>query len=298
MNSCRLLLLSFTLIISGCTSALAVGTAYDAAIGQFRKTLLGYADFNVAQEKQIKTRIAAFHQWHRSSQLPKYQTLLTQISDSLNTPSQVTRDEIKNWSESFSGLTTELSTCSPVNQSGRFLRNLTDRQVRQINKEIRDRHIERVSEYQSQTPLQRRNERRKTIEKWAGRAGLKLNEAQKSLIKTTLQNQISLSPQRQALWQQWSDRFVEKLHRRNNDTFTAEVNQHIEALWTLTSRNYPAEWQQSVTLWEDFTFEFIQLMDETQVTTLTKKIDSLAAALEKIYSKPAKADAICFAATQ
>ncbi|MEM7257785.1 MAG: DUF6279 family lipoprotein [Pseudomonadota bacterium] len=290
-----LIFLPHIIIISGCTSVIAIGTAYDAAAGQFRKELLSYADFNTRQEREIRNRVAAFHQWHRSDQLPRYLALMQQITTALDTPAGIRREDVGQWSETFSQFTGLLGSCSPMNHSGEFLQTLSDRQVRQIAVKIRDRHIQRVKEYQSQTTAERLKERQKLIAKWAGRAGVKLNSEQKVLVERTLQKQISLSPQRHELWQRWSDQLISKLNKRGGDTFTTDINEHIESLWKLTERSYPQQWQDNIALWEDFMYQFIQLMSEEQQGAVRKKIAAVSAALNKIHNKPAKSQATCFA---
>lgn len=280
--------------MSGCTSVIALGTAYDSAASRFSKELISYADFADDQKEEIRQRVAAFHQWHRQDQLPKYRVLIDQITAALDTPQSVSQSDVEGWMDSARLLSRRLSYCSPPNGSGVFLNTLSDQQARQVAAKIRDKHEQRVREYQSETPDQRLAKRRSAIKKWANRAGVKLTTKQQEVLQNTLAAQISLSPRRHELWQLWSDRLIETLDRRGTAEFETDINQHIHALWNLTEITYPKDWQNNMRLWRDFLVEFLQLMTSQQASQLSKKLRSISKTLSKLEIKPGKAAARCF----
>lgn len=69
----RYLLLGIVLTFSACS---AVKLAYNNADTYTYWTLNRYVDFNASQAPLVKAEIKSIHAWHRSTELPKYITLL------------------------------------------------------------------------------------------------------------------------------------------------------------------------------------------------------------------------------
>lgn len=284
--------------LCGCTSAIALGTLYNSAASRFSKELLSYAEFTNRQQQEIRRRVSAFHQWHRQDQLPKYRMLTDRITAALEAPQSVKINQIADWINTARQLAKQAGHCSPLNGSGLFLKELSDQQTRQIAVKIRDKHIQRVGEYQSETAEQRLEQRRRTLEKWGSRAGIKMTSAQRQRLQDTLAAQISLSPRRHELWQTWSDQLVGTLRKRGTAGFETTINQHIHTLWNLTEKTYPEEWQTNITLWQNFVFDFFQLMTPDQARQLQKTLNNISVALGKLQNKRAKFEAQCFASIQ
>ena len=240
MKRHAMMLIIFSLL-SGCTSTVALGTAYNAVGKSLVKRITDYADFDQQQKKEITRRVTAFHQWHRQQQLPGYRQLLAQIAESIETPDNLTKDSVNQWVQTFRQFSKQLAHCNPLNNSDKLLGELTDQQVQQISFKIRDKQIQRVLAYQSETTTQRLNRRHRELIKWIKRVGLDLSAEQSRQLKMTLSNQISLTPQRHQLWQMWSDNFVHKLRGRSQPGFTSDINKHIASLWDLTERTYPEQ---------------------------------------------------------
>ncbi len=292
----RAVLSLLALMICGCTSSVAVGTAYNTAASRFTTTLTDYADFTSGQEKIIDRRVSAFHQWHRENQLRQYLVVMQQLSGMLSKSDAVKPGDVHHLTKTVQELIEQLSKCSPLNSSGAFLQTLSDRQVKQISTKIRDKHAQRVREYESETADERLKKRQKNLAKWSKRAGVTMSDEQQTLLEATLQKQISLSPQRQALWQAWSEQLINQLNNRHSDGFVMQADKHIDSLWRLTANAYPEEWQNNIVLWQEFLFRFIQLMTDEQIKRFTSTIDRLSVTIEKLSNKPGKTKAECFAA--
>jgi hypothetical protein len=293
-----LVLLCCLLSLSACTSAIAISTAYQAATSRFTSEMLGYADFTTQQKRDIRRRVAAFHQWHREQQLPRYQQLIGQITATLASPGEVSEREVEDWINTARLLSRQLSDCSPLNRSGSFMQSLNSRQVRQIETAIKDRHQQRVREYQTVSPEDRRIQRTKTAVKWAKRAGVRMNNKQLKLLEQTLAAQISLTPRRHELWQMWSNRLISLLNQRATAGSDIMIDQHIGSLWNLTEATYPDQWKTNIKLWQDFLFRFVQLMDAEQARRLTEKLKAVSNSLETLQNKTRKSIPQCFYAAR
>ena len=281
-------------LLSGCTSAVALGTAYNSAGKGVSKRLNSYADFDKTQKKEIKQRVSAFHQWHRQQQLPGYQKLLKQIAQSLENPDTLQKESVDQWVQNFRSFSKQLGQCSPLNNSDQLLVDLTDQQVQQITFKIRDKQIQRVREYQSETTTQRLNRRHNELVKWSKRAGVTMTPEQSHQLKVTLSNQISLTPQRHQLWQMWSDQFVDQLRTRSQPQFATDINQHIASLWNLTEQTYPKQWETNIELWSAYLYQFLKSQSPEQVRKLRKKLNTISNSLENVSSKQSQHQPRCF----
>lgn len=67
-------------------SACANQLAYNTLPFWIDYYLSDYVDMNTSQQKQLDTDLAAFHQWHRQSELPKIQRLLNKLEADMATP--------------------------------------------------------------------------------------------------------------------------------------------------------------------------------------------------------------------
>ena len=72
-----LLLAIGALVLAGCS---ATRVAYDNADTVLRFMAASYLDLDAAQSDDLTPRIARFHQWHRSNELPAYAALLRSAS--------------------------------------------------------------------------------------------------------------------------------------------------------------------------------------------------------------------------
>jgi hypothetical protein len=81
--------LLFAVLLSGCS---AVRLAYNNADTALRWMADGYLDFEPPQADDFNARLAGFHAWHRSQELPQYAELLAGASDKL--ADGLTREEL------------------------------------------------------------------------------------------------------------------------------------------------------------------------------------------------------------
>jgi len=261
-----------------------MGTVYNGAAKRSAKQMKSLAKFSQAQKNTIDHRFAQFHSWHRQQHLPLYSKFLTDIADHLDTNQSVSPTVTGAWIQAANQFSIELRRCNPLNGSAEFLSSLSDAQVTSVARERTKTHTERVQKYQRETKQQRALRRHKEITTWASRAGIKVNKQQKALLTETLNRQLSLGSQRYYLQEQWIARFNQLLENRNQSTadFIRALNIHIESLWTLTQDNYPSEWQDSATLWQNFLTKFMQLQTEKQNAKLIEKARKLATTLEAL----------------
>jgi hypothetical protein len=292
------ILLLTVILISGCTSTVAIGTAYNSAARNVTSRLTDYAEFSTSQRREIKSRVSAFHQWHRQQHLPDYHLLLSEIARGADDPGNLSRQHVDRWVRTFRGLLLQTGQCNPLNDSSHILSSLSDRQVQQVAISIRDKQIQRVREYQSETKAQRLKRRQTDLTKWAARAGINFTDEQSMLLNNTLTQQISLTPQRHQLWQNWSDQFVRMLQHRSQPQFSGQVHGHIASLWNLTEQTYPEQWDTNIKLWSDFLYRFLKSQTPEQSRRIKNKLNSVAKSLAKLSNKKTTHEPRCFATAE
>lgn len=273
------------LLATACTGPVVVGTIYEGAAARLAKQAKSYAKFSTAEKNTIDKRFSQYHNWHRATQLPLYTTLIAQITTVLEQQESIDSAQVINWVGRIDHLSAALRHCNPLNRSTKFLANLDDRQVQQISNNLDQMQAERIAKYNVESGTQRKQRRHKEISKWLKRAGLSMNSEQSTLLHNTLAKQISMSRQRQLLWQQWIDQFVAFLKIRTQPNFAAAMNQHIDELWNLTESTYPQQWKSNKDLWSNFFHQFLQLQTTAQRQKMVNKMRKFAITLNKIGAK-------------
>lgn len=294
-GTAKTILITLLLLTTGCSSSFAIRTAYNSSMNSFAREMISYASFQADQQSTIKRRAASFKQWHKSVQLPVYNDTLEQIKTSLSATESVSKVDVQSWITTMRKLSLQFAHCNPLNGSGEFLSELSDRQVSQIAAGARKKQQKKIRDYQSRSAQQRLKRRHDDFVKWARRGGITITESQSALVKEALKNQISLSPQRHLLWQRWSDQFFQLLEKRSTPEFVTNVNLHINTLWNITEKTYPEQWTSNINHWTDFLHQFLQSLTDDQATQLVNLLNKVSKALTTLSEEKPKAQPRCFA---
>lgn len=287
-------LLLVAALLSGCGSNMVLGKVYDSFGSQSAKRFKSYAAFDKTQKQQIDSLANSFHSWHRTSQLTQYADFLRQMVSELNSADSLSYSVADGWWQASQTLADELRACNPYNASADLLAGLTDKQVTQIAKRLRDNLNEREDKYRSETPEKRIQRRVKEITKWSSRAGVKFNDQQKKLLQKTLSEQVSLGAQRFELRRVWLEEYVLLLQKRRQPAFRQAITKHIDAAWQLTESNFPNEWRTNEKLWTGFIKEFFNLQVVEQRQAFNARALSIASVFEKLAEKPVAHPAVCY----
>jgi hypothetical protein len=284
-----------SLLLAACTSSLVLGTAYNAAANRAADRVKTYADFDSEQKQWIEQAFKRFQQWHRTSELPVYSGFLRNVATTLQTDQPVSRIQLDDWFNTVQTRSQRARACSPISGATGFLIDMADWQIDQLHKKLTDNRQERYDEYKEETADERRERRHDTIVTWASRSGVKLNDQQQALLKTTLSKQTSMGDRRFKLWQDWTSQFIELLRRRDTEQFPQQVQAHIDSLWDITQKNYPEEWNQNRELWMDFAQTLLNDLSADQRSALVGRLSSVADSAMTLSRKGDPAKAICYA---
>ena len=283
------------LTLAACTSPMVMGTVYNAAAGRFADRAISYADFDTAQRQTIEDSFRKFHKWHRVSELPAYSDLMNNFASTLVADSPIEQSQIKQWFDSLQERTTRGRECSPISGAADFFTEMTDWQIRQMERKLKTNRQERLARYQKESVEERLQRRIDTMTKWASRAGVDLSEEQKTSLATALSQQTSMGTRRFKLWEDWTDQFISLLlEDRDKAQFPDQIQSHISNLWDLTERNYPEEWKQNRDLWLDFAHSFLNDMTATQKSSLARTVASLSHTAASLARKRSRTKPICF----
>lgn len=284
-----------SLLLAACTSSLVLGTAYNAAAERAADRAKTYADFDSEQKQWIEQAFKNFQQWHRTSELPAYSGFLRDVASALQADQPVSRTQLDNWFNTVRMRSQRARACSPITGATEFLSDMADWQIDQLHEKLTDNRQERYDEYKEETVEERRERRHDAIVTWASRSGLKLNDEQQALLKTTLSKQTSMGDRRFKLWQDWTSHFIELLRRRDTEQFPQQVQAHIDSLWDITEKNYPEEWNQNRELWMDFAETLLNDLSADQRSVLVGRLSSVADSAMTLSRKGDPRKAICYA---
>ena len=289
-HKARWLFVLSVLLITGCASSIVVRTLYADLDDRSAERFKQYADFTDRQDQWIDRQATQFHRWHRATQLPLYASALQQLGGELSDKHTLSDEDVSRWEQTVRDLTENVRRCHPLNHADDFLINLSDRQVKQIGKHLRNQHNKFRKRYQSESADERLQRRVANITKWAGRLGASFNERQRALLIDTLKRQHSLGEQRMQLRSQWLDRFDDNLKNRRQPGFASRHDALMAEQWRQTEREYPRQWRENEVLWTNFLLQFLSLQTPQQRTTMLDRIAKFASIIDGMSGNRANAE--------
>jgi len=281
------------LSLAACTSSLVLGTAYNAAAKRTADRVKTYADFDSAQQQWIDQSFQSFQQWHRISELPAYSALLNDVADRLKTDQPVAKAQLDKWFDTVQQYGLRARKCSPLSGSSEFLSGMASWQIRQLDQKLKANRLEQLEKYKEETVDDRRKRRRELIITWASRAGVSMSDEQQKLLDETLSRQTSMGDRRFQLWDDWTTRFIALLETRESEKFPDQLRSHIDSIWNMTERNYPAEWKQNRELWQNFAHVLTNDLSIDQRESLVEKITSISESVATLSKKGSRATPVC-----
>lgn len=287
------LLLLTVVLVTACANSVVLGKVYDSFGSQTAKRFKAHAKFDKAQKQQIDTLAQSYHSWHRTTQLERYAEFLRRITTDIDAVDDMSFDMADEWWQSVRAFSDEMRECNPFNVSADLLSGLTDKQVSQMARHMRQELNEREDKYREENADARIKRRLKEITKWSTRAGITFNDAQTELLQKTLSKQISLGSQRLELRRIWIEEYILLLSQRGQADFKDNIMRHIDSVWRLTEARFPDEWRRNEQLWTGFIKDFVNLQTAQQRQAFVKKTTSIAGTFEKLAAKTPGAVPVC-----
>jgi len=254
----------FILITSCSNSKLVLGPLYNRLDDQMRKEFNKLGRFNDEQKAEFELRLQTFHLWHRRLELPRYAALIKDVEVAISTPRTKTADEVKQWLATIEEFSVEARRCHPVNFSFELMKTATDEQVDYIERRFaREQGINR-KKYDARSPEERIERRYDFVIKWTGRVGLDFTDEQKTLLKASLNEQISLRKEYWALSSAWNHAFFRIARDQQAATYDERMARQLDNLWTLLESNHQEQWQANRDMWAKFFLDFVNSMTTDQ----------------------------------
>jgi hypothetical protein len=225
----RVILALLACTMAGCSLLYS----YSTIDRYIRWSLDDYIAWESSQDNQLRTRLTAQLEWHRETQLPRYRAWLETMDRTLDNDVDVTQlaaaaDQLELfWQDTAAHL--EADICAQ-------LALLSDDQVRDMVRTMREKQADLESEYHEMTPAdlikKRKREMKKTIKYWLGT----LDQDQIALIDTWARQM----PDGRTHWLnnrgQWTDAFERALqHRTEPESFAKDI--HV--LFVTPEENWP-----------------------------------------------------------
>ena len=277
------LALAASLALGGCTnSRLVIAPLYDRLDDRMLDALDELAEFDERQRAEVRARIDVGHLWHRRDELPRYAALLDEVAASVAVPGDTSRADVRRWAEEIEARSVAARACHPVNFSLGLIRGLDDEQLDAVERHLAEERTENREKYVSRTADERRARRQRNVEKWARRIGIELDAAQRAMLRSALEEQVSLRRQYYRLSDAWKEELFRIARDRKSPEFEARLTRQFDALWQLLESAYPDEWRRNQVLWRDFAHRFVESMSETQRATASAWMAKMAETLRTV----------------
>ncbi len=267
-NILVILLASF--MLGGC----AVRVAYHFLDIAMLWSLDDYIDFEGSQRAEAKSAIKQFHQWHRYNELPVYAENFEALANDLEAP--VTAGTMRQYSEKIlAGWETIMAELAAPSAS--ILSQLNDQQVQELVDTMAEEEQDDLDDYQQETEEDVLEERYEFMEKAATKLAGKLNNEQRTVIKTwaaSLHDMGQMSIDHRSKWRQ---RFAEVLQDRAD---AATLEQELLILYTQPKRFWSESYQQSMDYNEQLSLQLLadlsNSMTDKQRKHATKRLRTYA----------------------
>jgi len=271
------------LLIVGCTSSqFLLAVIYNRMDNIIATEVKEYASFSSVQKSEIDLYADQYHQWHRTQHLPLYAELLREVSGYLTPETDITLNQVANWSALIEDYAREMAFCYPLNDSSDFLKTLTDDQVEQVLAHGLEEYEEFLEDRVEFTDEKLNERRYDETRKWFRRMNLRLNGEQKEHLKETIATERRLRGSGMEVWKDWHLEFVGLLGERASEGFAAKSNQHIEELWTLQDDNFPDVFEFNRQLWIEYFASLAQSLSDGQREDVSSWMTKMANNLDVI----------------
>jgi len=247
---CVALPLALTVLLGACTnSKLVISPLYNRLDDQMRKEFNKLGDFDDAQKAMFEVAVGTGHVWHRQSELPRYAELLKTIASSLSVPGRTTPDVIAAWAEAVEARAVAARECHPVNFLFDLTRSLSDDEIDFIERRFARERVKNREKYESRTREERITNRLDNIDKWARRIGIEFDAQQRAIVRSGLEDQVSLRREYFQLSDRWKKTLFQYAREQDAPDYDERMQAHFAELWTLLENAHPDEWQSNRDLW-------------------------------------------------
>ncbi|MDP8566925.1 DUF6279 family lipoprotein [Methylophilus aquaticus] len=160
-----------------------VKTAYNNAPALIAWRLDDYFNFSEAQKAKLKPALQELHAWHRKNELPRYVSLLNQISDDLShdLSAQTACQRIESIKSNAQTLQTNMI---PIIVD--VADTLSDKQLQHLQKKLEKRNQEWKDEWWQETTEEQREVRLEKSTDFAEKVYGDLNEKQINMLKQSI----------------------------------------------------------------------------------------------------------------
>lgn len=283
MAKCVALLLALTVLLGACTnSKFVISPLYNRLDDQMRKEFNKLGDFDETQKAMFEAGVGTAHVWHRQSELPRYAKLLDTIAGSLAVPGRTTPQTIDGWAEAIEARTVAARQCHPINFLFDLTRSLDDAEIDFIERRFARERRKNREKYEALSRKERIEERLDRVGKWARRIGVKLDAGQRAIVRSGLEEQISLRREYFLLSDDWKKRVFKTARDQDASDYEQRMRAHFAELWTLLENAHPDEWQGNRDLWRRISVRLEQSLKPEQRLAVSSWLSKMADTLYAI----------------
>lgn len=241
--------LCLTLMLSGCTTKLTYNWLDWGIQWKVGKLI----PLDKTQKQILKTDIQAFHQWHRTEQLPIYASYLRQFHQRVQSGKAFSSDEIHGFTDDAQEML-DISLTHVIPDIEKLLVSLDEKQVAFLLKRLNEEREEYREEYIDITEKKRHKIRIKELTYYTRKLFGRLNEDQMAWLRAwakSLTPYENLNAQQQSLWQ---EAITELLQRRKEPS---GIRTELSNLMFYRTDNWQPELQKTMDTNQDLTYQLL-----------------------------------------
>ena len=285
-----IILLGIALLACG-ANGYVIGALYERLDNEIEQSIREYADLAPEQDAWLKKEVAAFHYWHRTTQLPRYADWARTKILPLMKSEIIDRSDVDRLVLEGFAFGDDVNAEFPIFKSPEILRSATPEQliqarayVDEIYKEVKERRARRTPERR----VERQVDRMTSVFK---QLGWRLSAEQLDIMTRHFEGRAvgdDDEGEDWSLWYEWVQELFVMLERQDEFVEDGSLKAHLEIYGRLSKERSPEAWQQNLDRFESMIHTLLLSITDKQMLAVEARVLAIADILDELAQKGAK----------
>ena len=284
-----IILLGIALLACG-ANGYVISALYERLDDEIEKSIREYADLTPEQDTWLKKEVAAFHYWHRTTQLPRYSDWARAKLLPLMKSENIDRSSVDQLVLEGFAFGDDVNAEFPIFKSPEILRSATPEQmiqarayVDEIYMEVKERRAKRTPERRAERQVERMTSIFKQL-------GWRLSANQLDMMTIHFKGRAvgdDDEGEDWSLWYEWVQELFVMLERQDEFVEDGSLKAHLEIYGRLSKERSPATWQQNLDRFESMMHALLLSITDKQKLAVEMRVLAIADILDELSRKGA-----------
>ncbi|MBT5032763.1 MAG: hypothetical protein HOM55_10765 [Proteobacteria bacterium] len=287
-----IILLGVALLACG-ANGYVIGVLYERLDDEIEKSIREYADLTPGQDAWLKEEVAAFHYWHRTTQLPRYADWARTSLLPLVTSDHVNRLNVDQIVLDGIAFSDDFNAEFPINKSPEILLSIMPDQMIQARAHVEEIYLEAGERRDKRTQEARVERQVDRMTSAFKQIGWRLSAEQKGIMTRHFEGRAigdDDEGEDWSLWHEWVQQLFailerKKLGQENDPANIAELKGHLAIGNRLTQHRSPETWQKNLDRFQSMIHTLLGSMTDKQKLAVEVRMLAIADILDELSQK-------------